>query len=245
MHLTLEHATKRYGGQEALVDVSVEIEPGQIVAVIGLNGAGKSTLLRCLSGLSGFTSGSAFYDGRELSREDLELRRRLFYLPDFPVLFDRESVLRNLSRILRLYEADEAGREKRVLALMEELDLLALAQHPVGRLSRGQRFKVALTALIAVDPGLWLCDEPFASGMDPLGLAAFRQHARAAAARGRTILYSTQILELAERFSDRALVLHEARLHGFDTLAALTAADGPEPAPGSAAALLRRLREPA
>jgi ABC-type multidrug transport system ATPase subunit len=244
MHLKLDHATKRYGGQEALVDVSVEIEPGQIVAVIGLNGAGKSTLLRCLSGLSGFSSGSAKYDGRELSREDLALRRRIFFLPDFPLLFPRESVVRNLSRILRLYEADDAGSEERVLALMEELDLLPLAKHELALLSRGQIFKVALTALVAVDPELWLCDEPFASGMDALGLASFRRHARAAAARGRTILYSTQILELAERFSDRALVLHDARLFGFDALEKLTEAGGAAPEAGSAAALFQRLREP-
>lgn len=245
MHLKLEHVTKRYGRQEGLVDVSAEIGPGQIVAVIGLNGAGKSTLLRCLSGLSGFSSGSAKYDGRELSREDLALRRRIFFLPDFPTLFPGETVLRNLSRILRLYEADGAGSEDRVLALMDELDLLPLAKHELARLSRGQIFKVALTALVAVDPELWLCDEPFSSGMDALGLLCFRQQARAAAARGRTILYSTQILEIAERLSDRALVLHEARLHGFDRLEALTAGGDSAPAAGSAAALFQRLRGPA
>ena len=79
-------------------------------------------------------------------------------------------------------------------------------------LSRGQVYKMALVALIAASPELWLLDEPMASGMDALGLREFRLRARAAADSGATILFTTQILAVAEQFSDEALVLHQGQI---------------------------------
>jgi len=149
------------------------------------------------------------------------LRQRLHVLPDFPFLFWEQTVLRNLAIVLRLYEADGPGAESRVLELLRDFDLLPLALRPVQTLSRGQAYKVGLAALIATDRELWLLDEPFASGMDPHGIDAFKRHARAAAARGRTILYSTQLLDVAERFADRVCVIHQGEIHAFDTLARL------------------------
>jgi ABC-2 type transport system ATP-binding protein len=222
MHLRVCELTKRYGRRRALDNVSLDIAPGQIVAVLGLNGAGKSTLLNCFAGLTAPDSGQVLFDGIELNREDLAMRRRFYHLPDFPLLFDHGPVLRNLSIILRLYEADGPGTEDKVLALLEEFDVLPLAFAPAGILSRGQRYKVALVALLAVDPEIWFFDEPLASGMDPLGLSAFRRHARSAAERGRTIIYSTQLVEAAEKLCHRAIILHDGRVQGFDTLERLS-----------------------
>ena len=193
MHIKTEGLTRRYG-RPALDGVSLDIAPGQIVALLGLNGAGKSTLLRCLAGMTAPSKGDVYYDGQPLRREDLATRRRLFFLPDFPLVLMKQSVLQNIAVALRLYEADVAGAEDRVLALLEEFDMIAFAKEPPHQLSRGQAYKVALICLLAMDPEVWLCDEPLASGMDPLGLAAYRRHVRGAAARGRTIIYSTQDL---------------------------------------------------
>lgn len=237
MHIKTEGLTRRYR-RPALDRVSLDIAPGQIVALLGLNGAGKSTLLRCLAGMTAPSAGDVYYDGKPLRREDLATRRRLFYLPDFPMLLVQDTVLRNIAVVLRLYEADVAGAEDRVLALLEEFDMTAFAHTPPAQLSRGQAYKVGLICLLAVDPEVWLCDEPLASGMDPLGLAAYRRHVRGAAARGRTIIYSTQILQLAQGFSDRAIILGDGQLKGFDTLQNLAGAgeEGLE-------ALFRDLRE--
>jgi ABC-type multidrug transport system ATPase subunit len=105
-----------------------------------------------------------------------------------------------------------------VLDLLHEFDLLPLAMRMVGSLSRGQSYKAGLVSMLALDRELWLLDEPFASGMDPLGIDAFRRHARAAAARGHTIIYSTQLLDVAERFSDRVCLIHQGEIRAFDTL---------------------------
>lgn len=218
MKIETRTLTKRYGTLRALDRVSLEIEPGQIVALLGPNGAGKSTLLRCLAGLVGLDQGAIYYDDQLLQRDRLDLRRRLCFLPDFPVLFPAATVLRNLSIFVRIYETPLEGIEDKVVGLLRDFDLLPLAESPIFTLSRGQMYKAALVALLAVDPEVWLLDEPFASGMDPHGINAFKRYARAAVARGHTIVYSTQLLDLAERFSDRVCLIHQSEVHAFETL---------------------------
>ncbi len=221
MKIETRGVLKSYRSVRALDRVSLEIAPGQIVSLLGANGAGKTTLLRCLAGIAAPDAGELYFDEQPFRRDRLDLRKRLFFLPDFPLLFWEESVVRNIAIVLRLYEADIPGAEERVLTLLRDYDLLPLALRPVNSLSRGQAYKAGLVALLAADPEVWLLDEPFASGMDPHGIDAFKHHAREAATRGRTILYSTQILDVAERFSDRVCLIHEGEVRAFDTLTTL------------------------
>lgn len=218
MNVELRAVLKAYRSVRALDYVSLEIGPGQIISLLGPNGAGKTTFLRCLMGIAAPDKGGIYFDGQEFRRDNLELRRRMYFLPDFPFHFWEQSVLRNIAIVLRTFEADGPGAEQRILTLLGDFDLLPLALRPVNSLSRGQAYKAALVALLAADRDLWLLDEPFASGMDPQGINAFKQHARAAAARGRTIIYSTQLLDVAERFSDRVCIIHKGEIRAFDTL---------------------------
>ena len=215
MKIELQEVVKKFKSLRALDSVSMNIEPGQVVVLLGPNGAGKTTLLRCLAAIGAPDEGKILYDGERFTRERLDLRRRFLFLPDFPAVFDEWSPLQHLGMTLRLYGLDGVGIEERVLDLLREFDLLPLANAPFGTLSRGQRYKAALVALLAVDREVWLLDEPFASGMDPHGINTFKRHAREATARGRTIIYSTQILDAAERFSDRLCVIHRGQIRAF------------------------------
>jgi ABC-type multidrug transport system ATPase subunit len=221
MRIQAEGIYKSFFSTPALVDVTMDVAPGQIVALLGSNGCGKTTLLRCFSGLASTDRGRVLLDGEPHDRENLGQRRKLHFMPDFPALLPRESILRNLTVMLSLYGRDQPGREEEVVALLTEFELLPLIRKRVQSLSRGQAYKVSLIGLIAADPEVWLLDEPFASGMDPNGITSFRNHARAAATRGRTIVYSTQILDLAERFSDRVCLLNQGKLVAFAPLAEL------------------------
>jgi ABC-2 type transport system ATP-binding protein len=218
MRIELRGLTKSYRSVRALDHVSLQIEPGQIVSLLGPNGAGKTTMLRCLAGMAAPDKGELYFDEQEFRRDKMELRRRIHFLPDLPFHFFDQSVLRNIAIALRLFEADGVGAENRVLELLREFDLLPLALRPVGSLSRGQSYKAGLVAMLAADRECWLLDEPFSSGMDPHGIDAFKRQARAAANRGRTVIYSTQLLDVAERFSDRVCVIHKGTIHAFDTL---------------------------
>ncbi|HEX7863113.1 MAG TPA: ABC transporter ATP-binding protein [Verrucomicrobiae bacterium] len=221
MKIELRAVSKSYGKSRALDRASLEIGAGQIVAILGANGAGKTTLLRCLAGIAAADSGAIVYNDEPFERDNLELRRGLFFLPDFPVVFYEMSVVRHIGMVLRVYERDEAGIEARVLQLLKEFDLLAVAENPLSTLSRGQVYKAALVALIAVNPQVWLLDEPFASGMDPHGINSLKRFAREAAGQGRTIIYSTQILEIVEKFSDKVCILHQGEVRAFDSVTLL------------------------
>jgi ABC-type multidrug transport system ATPase subunit len=226
MEIVLESVSKKFGSLRALDEVSLTIGAGQIVAVVGPNGAGKTTLLRCLSAIAAPDTGRIFYDGERFNRGRVDLRARLAFLPDFPLVFPGLTVARHVAMMLGLYGVEGDGAAPIVTQHLYEFDLLPLIDTRVGQLSRGQIYKTALTALLSVDPELWMLDEPFASGMDPGGIAYFRRQARQAAARGRTVLYSTQILDVAEKFSDRVCIIHRGKLRFFDTVANLPAHDG-------------------
>jgi len=241
MHIVLDGVTKQYGSNVILKDVSLTFPGGQIIAVIGLNGAGKTTLLRCLSGVASPSRGRILMDGERFYRDNLALRRRQMVLPDVPLFLPEHTGIEHVAMILHLYERNAVELEATAMALFAELDLLALVDRPIVTLSRGQAYKIGLAAMLLVNPDLWLIDEPFASGMDPQGIAVFKRHARAAAAAGATVVYSTQILEIAERFADRLIAIDHGGIRldlGPQDLAGM-----PFEGPGSLADRLGEFRE--
>jgi ABC-2 type transport system ATP-binding protein len=201
MRIQIEGVSKRFGGIWALEEVSLDLDPGQVVGVLGANGAGKTTLLNCLAGIVAPSAGKICYDGERFHRGKMALRRRL--------------MLQHIAMCKRLYERAEADAEA-VARILDHLNILVYAGMPLGAMSRGQMYKAVLAALLVIDPELWILDEPMASGMDPMGIAYFKSEAKAAAERGRTVVYTTQILEIAEKFSDRICVLDHGgmRLNG-------------------------------
>ncbi|HMD30351.1 MAG TPA: ABC transporter ATP-binding protein, partial [Candidatus Acidoferrales bacterium] len=221
MHIQLDKLSKRFGRRHALREMSTTFEPGQIVAVLGPNGAGKTTLLRCLAGVMVPSSGEILLDGTPLRRGQQEQRRRIFFIPDIPMFFPRMTVIQHIAMVLRLYQVAPGHIEDRVVACLDQLDILTSAESPILVLSRGQAYKTALAALLSVGPELWILDEPFTSGMDPVGMAVFKQYARQAAEKGAIIIYSTQILEIAEGFSDRVCLFDRGLLRLDESVRAL------------------------
>jgi ABC-2 type transport system ATP-binding protein len=226
MKIELRGITKSYGKTRALDHVSLELAPGQIVALLGANGSGKTTLLRTIYGLVAADKGMILCDEHEFSRDNIAVRKKMFFMPDFPFVFPEMSPLQHIGMCLKVFDAQRPGVEAAVVQLLKDLDLLPLAERPLHSLSRGQYYKTALCAMLAVDPEVWLLDEPLASGMDPHGLTVFKDHAQAAAARGRTVLYSTQILEVAERFSNCVCIIDSGEVKAFGTMSELENAKG-------------------
>jgi ABC-type multidrug transport system ATPase subunit len=230
MDVRVRSLGKCFAKEEVLADLDLDLPSGQIVALVGLNGAGKTTLLRCLAGVILPTRGIVTWDGMPGMRDDPERHRRMMFLPDEPLVLWEQTVVEHLALFLRGYGADDRVADEAVVAVLGEFDLLDHACKRLGALSRGQRYKATLAALLLIRPELWLLDEPFASGMDPQGMLGFRRHAREAADAGACVVYTTQILEIAERFCDRLLVLGRGRLQVQFTRSELEAMpnDGPD-----------------
>jgi len=240
MRISLESVTKRFGALRALDEVSLSIEPSQIVAVLGPNGAGKTTLLRCLSAICAPDKGRISFDAEVFQRRRVDLRKRLSFLPEFPLLYPNLTPARQIAMLLALYGIGQDSAAA-VTEHLYELDILPCIDTPIGQLSRGQVYKTALTALLTINPELWLLDEPFASGMDPTGITYFKHQAQAAAAKGHTVIYSTQILDVAEKFSDRVCLIYRGQVRVFDSVANLHSRQGTQD--GVLEAIFRQLRE--
>ena len=217
MHLKAENLIKKFGWTAALNGLSWEAAPGQVIALLGPNGAGKTTLLNALSGSIRLDSGRVLVDGEEYTPGRGDLRRRFVFIPDFPPVPRHWTPVRFIGTVLKLYGVRTEGQENRVFQILSELELLDVAQWRFRQLSRGQIYKAALAGFIAADPELWLVDEPFASGMDPRGLNCFKKYASNAAARGRTIIFTTQIIEVAEQCATRICVINKGQIRADAT----------------------------
>ncbi|MGC6566278.1 MAG: ABC transporter ATP-binding protein [Akkermansiaceae bacterium] len=213
--VTLDSASKSFGTLNVLNQVNLTIPAGQLVVVLGSNGAGKTTLLRMIAGLLGLDSGKLKIAGERLNRLSEKQREKIFYLPDFPALFEEMTVLENLEIWLTLYGREQDHAEQELFALLERFNLAEKARLPMLSLSRGQRFKVALSCYEGSQAPIALLDEPFASGMDASGLKEMRTLLRKATADGRSVIYTTQLVSYALNFSDRILLIHDQGIY-FD-----------------------------
>jgi ABC-type multidrug transport system ATPase subunit len=224
MEVHLRNLSKSYGptsGQQVLSSVEARLHSGMILALLGDNGAGKTTLLRLLAARLCPTEGEIMMDGEVLLRQRLDLRRRLLFLPDFPQ-FPGGSVLDGIALHLKHWGVSDSPRgpeaEARAVQFLQKFGLETKVDRAMRNLSRGQAYKAAFTTLAAVDPDLWLLDEPFASGMDPTGLSIFRTEAGLAAQeRGRIVVYSTQMLYLACEMSTHIGIVQRGALRLLDT----------------------------
>lgn len=223
MKLELRDVSRTFGALQVLDSVSLEIPHGAVTVVLGTNGAGKSTLLRLVGGALRPTHGEIRYDGEVLSRTRLDLRRRVMFLADTPLVLRESPLVSWIGTCLRVYGVERPGLEAMVSRVLDDLDLGRLAGMPLATLSRGQLYKAALAALIAVDPELWLLDEPFASGMDAAAITVLNEAMRMAAARGRTVVVATQMVDLAGRIADRAVVVRDGGVAAHGALQDLTA----------------------
>lgn len=219
MHIELNQLSKQFGSTIALDQVELNVPPSSIVAVLGENGAGKSTLLSLLAGVLAPDSGMIRYDGQTFSRENLELRKRLLFTPDVPLMFLDRSVASNIATLASLYDARVEDHDAELTQVLDETSIAALLNRSVGSLSRGQIWKAFMACVTVVRPELWLVDEPFASGMDVIGMGVFRRLARGLADAGGTLIYTTQMVDLAADFSDHVCVLRQGRVVLWETSA--------------------------
>src|SRR5690606_27786922 len=141
----------------------------------------------------------------------MDLRKRLHFTPDMPLLFGGQSVARNIATFAALYGKKFEGREEEFGAWLADTGCTPLMKRQVGLLSRGQMWKAGLGCVAAIEPELWLADEPFASGMDEIGMAAYRRLARHLVGRGSTVIYTTQMVAMAVDFSDHVCVIRHGK----------------------------------
>ncbi len=205
--LAVDHVARWFGNVVAVNDISFGLGPG-LTGLLGPNGAGKSTLLHLLAGLLEPSAGSVWIDGQR-AWGNPQTYRRLGLVPEREAVHDyltgREFVLLN-ARLQGL--PDLRGAVAKAIALV---DLEDAADRAIGTYSKGMRQRIKLAGALVHDPPILLLDEPF-NGMDPRQRLHMMDLLRTMAAAGRTILFSSHILEEVERLADSVLVIYAGRL---------------------------------
>jgi len=214
------HLTKRYGSILAVSDLTLDVQTGEVMGLLGLNGAGKSTTLYMLSGLVRPTSGSIHVFGKELRQHFLSISPLIGVLVERPAFYDYLTARENLKLSARL-----ARREVTVDRALDRVGLLSAGRRKVGEFSMGMRQRLGLAQALLLEPSLLILDEP-TSGLDPEAtgemLALLRQLADEAQV---TILVSSHMLHEAEGLCDRVAIIHEGRLLSCEQTDALLSYD--------------------
>ena len=184
---------------------------------LGPNGAGKSTTVGILVGLIAPTSGTVFYNGADISRDLVEYRRHIGYVPEEPYLYPFLSGREYLELAGRLRQMPDARLRRTIDGLLELLGLRPARDQAIGAYSKGMRQKVLIAAALMHDPDVLIFDEPL-SGLDVTTALVFRHLVAELGKAGKIVLYSSHVLEVVEKICTRVLVLYRGRVVAHDTV---------------------------
>jgi ABC-2 type transport system ATP-binding protein len=212
-----EHLAKSYGSARGIVDVSFEVEAGEVFGFLGPNGAGKTTTIRTLLGFIRPSGGAASVFELDVDGGGLEIRRRTGYLPGDVALYERMTPAQLFDHLGALRGGVDADR---LTGLVRRFGLDVSRR--IEDLSHGNRQKVALIQAFMHDPELVIMDEP-TQGLDPLIQQEFFRLVAETKAAGRTILVSSHVLSEVERICDRVAIIREGVVVRVEHVADLTA----------------------
>jgi ABC-2 type transport system ATP-binding protein len=208
--ICVESLTKRYGGLEAVRELSFTVGRGEILGLIGPNGAGKTTTLRMIAGVHAPSDGRVTISGFDVVAQPLDAKRQLALVPDQPELFASLTVWEHLDLAASLYRV--ANWQATARALIDELELGDRRDTMAAELSRGMRQKVVLACALLHSPAALLLDEPLV-GLDPRGMRTLFDAVQRRAAEGAAVVMSSHALSQIERLCSRFLILrHGSRL---------------------------------
>jgi lipopolysaccharide export system ATP-binding protein len=211
--LAVSGLAKGYGGRLVLRGVDLELDRGEVVALLGPNGSGKTTCFYCIAGLVASDGGRVAIDGIDATGLPMYRRARLGigYLPQEMSIFRGMTVADNIMAILEIAEPDRRRRAERLEALLGEFSIDHLRNAPALALSGGERRRTEIARCLASDPRYVLLDEPFA-GVDPIAVADIRHLVGDLRDRGIGVLITDHNVRETLEIVDRAYILHDGRV---------------------------------
>ena len=220
--IEFQDVSKTYGATQALKNLKLSIPEGQIVGLIGHNGAGKSTTIKSLVSVINPTAGKILVDGLDLASHRLTIKQKIGYVADSPDLFLRLTAQEFWDLVAASYGMTSKDYEGRLVDLLKLFDFTSHRYEVIETFSHGMRQKVFVIGALLSDPDIWVLDEPM-TGLDPQAAFDLKQLMRAHADKGKTVLFSTHVLEVAEQLCDRLAILKKGELIFYGTVAELKA----------------------
>jgi ABC-2 type transport system ATP-binding protein len=224
--IEFSHVSKSYnkGKVKAVDDLDLTVKSGEIFGFLGPNGAGKTTTIKMIVGLLRPDAGTIAVEGIDTQRDALKCKTLTTYVPDYPSVYERLSGLEYLNFIGDVYGVPKKERLERIGKWLEIFELGSAVASPIQSYSHGMKQKIVLTAALLPAPRVMVLDEPMV-GLDPRAAHHLKELMREHCDEGKTLFFSTHVMEVAEKLCDRIGIIHQGRLVACGTMSELKAID--------------------
>lgn len=210
--IKIENLVQYYQSTEpVLKGINLNIYPGQIIGYIGPNGAGKTTTVKVLTGMLNQFLGYVEVLGHDISKEPLEVKRKIGYVPENAALYDTLTPIEYLSFIAGVYELDSKISEKKINEFLDCFELTGVKNNRMTTFSKGMRQKVLIISAFLHNPEVIFLDEPL-SGLDANTTILVKEILDKLAKDGKTIFYCSHIMDVVERISDRIVIINNGKI---------------------------------
>jgi ABC-2 type transport system ATP-binding protein len=224
--IELTHVSKSYnkGKVKAVDDLSLTVRSGEIFGFLGPNGAGKTTTIKMIVGLLKPDMGTITVNDLDTQRESLRCKAMTTYVPDYPAVYERLSGLEYLNFIGDVYGVPKKERLERIEKWLDIFELKQAVSSPIQSYSHGMKQKIVLTAALLPAPQVMVLDEPMV-GLDPRAAHQLKELMREHCDQGKTLFFSTHIMEVAEKLCDRIGIINKGKLITSGTMDELKTID--------------------
>lgn len=223
--LKLKNLSKTYSkGQIKAVDnINLEVKPGEIFGFLGPNGAGKTTTIKMIVGLLKPDEGNVYIDGIDVWENPLEAKKKISYVPDTPEVYDKLKGIEYLNFIADIYGVPKDIRQERIEKYLDIFELENAIGNIIGSYSHGMKQKLVLISALIHEPELFILDEPMV-GLDPKSSFNLKEIMRQRCKEGKTVFFSTHVLEVAEKLCDRIAIINKGKIIALGTMDELRSA---------------------
>lgn len=210
--IEIKAVDKSYNGKNKVIDnLNLTIPDGRIFGFLGPNGAGKTTTIKMITGIISPNSGSITIGGRDIVKEPLEAKKLFGFVPDSPDIFLRLKGIEYLNFMGDVYEVPTEIRKERIENLSKRFSMENALGDRIQSYSHGMRQKIVIMGVLIHDPEVWILDEPL-TGLDPKSSFTLKEMMREHVENGKTVLFSTHVLEVAEKLCDIVAIIDKGKI---------------------------------
>ena len=210
--IEIKNFSKIYNNEKKAVNnISLTLNDGEIFAFIGHNGAGKTTTLKSIAGILDFEEGDILINGKSIKKEPIACKMQMAYVPDNPDLYENMKAIDFINFICDMYEVNKKQRKEKIEKYVNLFEMQNNINDEISSFSHGMKQKVALIAALAHNPQVLIMDEPFV-GLDPKAVFDMKEIMKEMCKEGKTIFFSTHILEVAEKLCSRVAIIKQGKI---------------------------------
>ncbi|MEI3401133.1 MAG: ABC transporter ATP-binding protein [Clostridia bacterium] len=210
--IEIKNVSKTYNGtKKTLENITFNVNDGEIFAFIGHNGAGKTTMIKLIVGILDFESGEILINGKSTKESPIECKKDIAYVPDNPDLYENMKAIDFINFICDMYNTPLITRRENIAKYSKMFEIENNLNNDISSFSHGMKQKVALISALSHNPKVLIMDEPFV-GLDPKAVYDMKELMKQMAKEGKTVLFSTHILDVAEKLCDRVAIIKNGKI---------------------------------